>query len=42
LLGIVAFRSREKYQNKYRNSFLHGGISPEEMIVPVARLTPRS
>jgi CheY-like chemotaxis protein len=31
-----------EYQNKYRNSFLHGGISPEEMIVPVARLTPRS
>jgi len=30
-----------EYQNKYRNSFLHGGISPEEMIVPVARLTPR-
>ena len=29
------------YQSKYRNSFLHGGISPEEMIVPVARLTPR-
>jgi CheY-like chemotaxis protein len=30
-----------EYQAKYRNSFLHGGISPEEMIVPVARLTPR-
>src|SRR5690606_1023648 len=30
-----------EYQHKYRNSFLHGGISPEEMIVPVARLTPR-
>jgi hypothetical protein len=30
-----------EYQNRYRNSFLHGGISPEEMIVPVAKLTPR-
>jgi hypothetical protein len=30
-----------EYQSRYRNSFLHGGISPEEMIVPVARLTPR-
>ncbi len=31
-----------EYQRRYRNSFLHGGISPEEMIVPVAHLTPRS
>ncbi|RMH11226.1 MAG: response regulator [Gemmatimonadetes bacterium] len=30
-----------EYQHRYRNSFLHGGISPEEMIVPVATLTPR-
>ena len=30
-----------EYQARYRNSFLHGGISPEEMIVPIARLTPR-
>lgn len=30
-----------EYQQRYRNSFLHGGISPEEMIVPVATLTPR-
>lgn len=30
-----------EYQARYRNSFLHGGISPEEMIVPVATLTPR-
>ena len=29
------------YQRRYRNSFLHGGISPEEMIVPVAVLRPR-
>ena len=30
-----------EYQQRYRNSFLHGGISPEEMIVPVVCLTPR-
>ena len=30
-----------EYQRRYRNSFLHGGISPEEMIVPVATLRPR-
>ncbi len=30
-----------EYQARYRGSFLHGGISPEEMIVPVATLTPR-
>jgi CheY-like chemotaxis protein len=30
-----------EYQARYRNSFLHGGISPEEMIVPIAHLTPR-
>ena len=30
-----------EYQARYRNSFLHGGISPEEMIVPVAHLKPR-
>ncbi len=31
-----------EYQSRYRGSFLHGGISPEEMIVPVVRLRPRS
>jgi CheY-like chemotaxis protein len=31
-----------EYQARYKNSFLHGGISPEEMIVPVACLTPRA
>ena len=31
-----------EYQARYRNSFLHGGISPEEMIVPVASLKPRA
>ena len=30
-----------EYQARYRNSFLHGGISPEEMIVPVANMSPR-
>ena len=31
-----------EYQQRYRDSFLHGGISPEEMILPAALLTPRS
>ena len=31
-----------EYQSRYRGEFLHGGVSPEEMIVPVATLTPRS
>jgi len=31
-----------EYQKRYRGAFLHGGISPEEMIVPVAMLRPRS
>ncbi len=30
-----------EYQGRYRGSFLHGGVSPEEMIVPVACLRPR-
>ena len=30
-----------EYQARYKNSFLHGGVSPEEMIVPIASLTPR-
>jgi CheY-like chemotaxis protein len=30
-----------QYQARYRGSFLHGGISPEEMILPVALVTPR-
>ena len=30
-----------EYQARYRNAFLHGGISPEEMIVPIVSLTPR-
>jgi CheY-like chemotaxis protein len=31
-----------EYQARYRGSFLHGGVSTEEMILPVAVLTPRS
>lgn len=30
-----------EYQARYRDNFLHGGISPEEMILPAALLTPR-
>ncbi|HWP35964.1 MAG TPA: response regulator [Gemmatimonadales bacterium] len=30
-----------EYQTRYRGAFLHGGVTPEEMIVPVALLTPR-
>jgi CheY-like chemotaxis protein len=30
-----------QYQARYRGSFLHGGVSPEEMILPVALLMPR-
>lgn len=30
-----------EYQNRYRGSFLHGGVSPEELILPIAVLTPR-
>jgi CheY-like chemotaxis protein len=31
-----------EYQGRYRGSFLHGGVSPEEMILPVTVLTPRT
>jgi hypothetical protein len=31
-----------EYQARYRGSFLHGGVSPDEMILPVATLTPRA
>ena len=31
-----------EYQSRYRGSFLHGGVSPEEMVLPVALLTPRT
>ena len=30
-----------EYESKYRGSFQHGGISLEEMILPVATLTPK-
>ena len=31
-----------EYQQRYRGSFLHGGVSPEECILPLALLTPRA
>lgn len=30
-----------EYQARYRGAFLHGGVTPEEMILPVALLMPR-
>ena len=30
-----------EYERRYRNSFLHGGISIEEMVVPVTILRPK-
>jgi CheY-like chemotaxis protein len=30
-----------EYQTRYRGSFLHGGVTPEEVILPIALLTPR-
>jgi hypothetical protein len=30
-----------EYQSRYRGSFLHGGVTPEEVIVPLAILTPK-
>jgi len=30
-----------EYQARYRGAFLHGGVSPEEVVLPVALLTPR-
>ncbi|MEP6763917.1 MAG: response regulator [Gemmatimonadaceae bacterium] len=30
-----------EYQSRYRGSFLHGGVTPEECILPIALLTPR-
>lgn len=37
---VYPTRLRE-YQQRYRGSFLHGGVSPEEVILPLALLTPR-
>jgi CheY-like chemotaxis protein len=31
-----------RYQNRYRDTFLHGGTSMEEMILPIATLRPKS
>ncbi|MDQ6830571.1 MAG: response regulator [Gemmatimonadota bacterium] len=30
-----------EYQTRYRGSFLHGGVTPEEVILPVSLLTPK-
>lgn len=30
-----------EYQQRYKGSFLHGGVSPEECILPVSLLTPK-
>lgn len=30
-----------KYLNQYRDSFQHGGISMEEMILPVIKMEPK-
>jgi hypothetical protein len=30
-----------EYQQRYRGSFLHGGVTPEEVILPVSLLPPR-
>jgi DNA-binding response OmpR family regulator len=30
-----------EYQARYRGAFLHGGVTPEELILPIALLTPR-
>jgi hypothetical protein len=30
-----------RYQNRYRDTFLHGGASMEEMILPIATLRPK-
>ncbi|MDB4905849.1 MAG: putative response regulator [Gemmatimonadetes bacterium] len=30
-----------EYQGRYRGSFLHGGVSPEECILPLSLLSPR-
>jgi len=30
-----------EYERQYRDTFQHGGVSLEEMVVPCATLTPR-
>jgi DNA-binding response OmpR family regulator len=30
-----------EYQARYRGAFLHGGVSPEEVVLPIALLLPR-
>ena len=38
---FVFARKRHEYERQLRGTFQHGGISMEEMIVPVITLTPR-
>ena len=30
-----------EYQARYRGAFLHGGVAPEEVVLPIALLLPR-
>ena len=40
--GYFVYRNDyHKYVNMYRNTFQHGGISMDEMIVPLIHLTPK-
>ena len=38
---VYPTRLRE-YQARYRGAFLHGGVSPEEVVLPIALLMPRA
>ena len=41
--GIVLRLSHKlrEYQARYRGAFLHGGVAPEEVVLPIALLLPR-
>lgn len=38
---LVYANDYHKYLNQYKDTFLHGGISMEEMIIPLITLTPK-
>ena len=40
-IGVGMKGGLEDYLNKYKDSFQHGGISMEEMIIPVVTLVPK-
>ena len=40
-LALVYPNNYHYYVNYYRNTFQHGGISLQEMLIPVATLEPR-